>query len=52
MRDRVFYYQLQDVDSLAAALQKTHKTKMGHREYLSNVPAYVEKFSAFVKENS
>lgn len=51
MRDRVFYYQLQDVDSLAAALQKTHKTKMGHREYLSNVPAYVEKFSAFVKEN-
>lgn len=51
MRDRVFYYQLQDVDSLAAALQRTHKTKMGHREYLSNVPAYVEKFSAFVKEN-
>lgn len=52
MRDRVFYYQLQDVDSLAAALQKTHKIKMEHREYLSNVPAYVEKFSAFVKENS
>ena len=51
MEERVFFYPVRDLAGLIRAFEETQHTRFRERRYLTNIPEYVERFTAFVTEN-
>lgn len=51
MEERVAFYPVRDQTGLTEAFEKTQHTRFETRRYLTNIPAYVERFTEFVQDN-